>query len=241
MRRFIIFLLFFSSPFLFATEFRAFSSKDEKFEHWAEYSWAHSFGFGIEKKQNFGSLSYNFKYDVFEGFSGLHIANDVTDLTFRASWNPLIFSFNSSRLDMGLGALYHFQWHSVYDEHDIIANLNVKFSTAKNFLILARLGFGEKVTKIYGLSEKLKKEDPQFSILLKKKFQTGTEPYFSLASHTDYRYPSFCNPTYIFGLGQDFSDWFHLAFEGEFTFTDQFATVCYLESAIFRIRGRFKL
>jgi hypothetical protein len=240
MKKQLCFLLFvFFSSLAFA-EFN-----DGKITKFIEFDISSTTSRGIEQYNTPVSSEFGLVSHWWEGVTGFQAYEDSFDFTLTAqAWLPCTnWYFETARIALGLGGIYHFQrYKDISSEHDYIINSTFRYQSKSGTTISFYGGYAGKATKIDVLSSYVPwiyDNYPEAGFSVDKIWKNGFEIYFHHTLNDLYRYPLFCSPQYKLGAAINLDSGLRYSGDIAVRIADGYATSPYVDSLIFKLSARF--
>ncbi|MCR4823299.1 MAG: hypothetical protein K5873_10570 [Treponema sp.] len=238
--------LFFLIAFIFSCSFLSAEFNDGKLTKFIQLNIASTTNRGIERYNIPISTEIGLSHTWAEGFAGIQFYSDAFDFTSQATgWLPFAsWNFETSRIAIGLGGLYHFQrYKKISKEHDLLANTVFRYKTNSGTTINFNLGYSFKFTSLDALEDYMDEYmfDRHFNIVMQinKVFSNGFEIYIEHGLHDNYRYPLFATPHYLTGAALNFESGLRFAGDISVRIIDGYTTPPYIDSLIIKLSTRF--
>lgn len=235
----LAFILFFT----FSLSFAEFN--DGTVTKFFEFDMASSTTRGIEREERLYSGQAGLKARWFDAVAGMQAYEDAFDFTLAGTaWLPFAnWNFDTARIALGCGGLYHFQrYKDISSEHDYMFTTNFRYHSNSGFTISFWGGYSGKSTRIDELAEYvplIHDHYPAAGMVIDKIFSNGFEIYFRHATHDFYRYPVFCSPSYTIGGAINLDSGLRFGGEASLRIIDGYTTAPYVDSLILRMTARF--
>lgn len=218
---------------------------DGKFSRFVECNVSSTTTRGIERYNAPLSVQGGVESRWAEGVAGFQAYEKCFDFTAATKvWLPVTdWSFESSRIALGLGGVYHFQrYKGLSWEHDYILNSLFRYQNLYGTTITFYGGYAGKATKldaISGLGSRIYDDYPEAGILIDKVFQNGFEIYCEHALNDFYRYPLFCMPHYLLGGAVNLDSGLRFSGDVSMRISDGYAASPYVNSLILKFGMRY--
>ena len=200
---------------------------------------------GIERNESMASVQVGAISRWWEGCMGMQGYRDAFDFTASGQvWFPFTnFDFETSRIALGAGGLYHYQaYKNISREDDLIAFSTFRYQSKPGTTISFYGGYGFKFTKvlaIYDYTGYIRDRYPSMGMTIDKIWSNGFELYFEHALHDLYRYPLFCSPHYALGVAQNMDSGLRFGGELSMRVVDGYAASPYVDSLLFHLSMRY--
>lgn len=202
---------------------------------------------GLEQYKTLCSVQAGVENSWLESCAGIQVCKDCFDFTLapKVYFPFLDWHFDTSRIALGAGGIYHFQrYKDISFEHDFVFNTLFRYQNLSGMTIAFYGGYALKVTSLDALSEAgalstIRDDYPEAGILLDKVWKNGFELYFEHALNDTYRYPVFCTPHYLLGLAENFDSWLRFSGDISVRIADGYAAVPYINGLILRFGMRY--
>ncbi|MBQ8679776.1 MAG: hypothetical protein IJ530_08420 [Treponema sp.] len=230
---------------VFAFSHLSAESPQNTIKKFVEFDMSSSTTRGIEREQRLYSGQAGLNSRWFDCVAGIQNYEDVFDFTIAGTaWLPCVnWDFETARIVLGCGALYHFQrFRNVSSEHDYMFSSNFSYRSDSGFSITFWGGYCGKSTQIDALKEYvpfIHDHYPYAGIIIDKVFSNGFEIYFRHSTHDFYRYPVFCSPSYSLGAAINLESGLRFGGDASIRIIDGYTTAPYVDSLILRMTARF--
>lgn len=240
MRRFFTaFLLILTSSLLSADFY------DGKITRFVEAGFSSTTDRGIERFNTLFSAQAGLSSRWIDAIAGVQAYKDAFDVTIATeAWLPFAsWQFETARIALGAGCLYHFQrYKKISAEHDILLDSVFRYQSGSGTTITFRGGFAQKFTRLdalRGAVPKIYDDYPEFGMLIDKVWAGGFEIYFEHALHSLYRYPHFCTPHYLLGAAVNLDSGLRFSGDVSARIADGYSTSPYVNSFLLRFSARY--
>ena len=230
---------------LFLSSLASAEFNDGKLTKFIEIDLASTTSHGIEQYNTLFSSEFGLVSHWWEGITGFQAYDDSFDFTLGAqTWFPFtIWDFETSRIALGAGGIYHFQrYKDISSEHDYIFNTTFRYQSKSGTTISFYGGYAGKATKIDALPSSVAwiyDDYPEAGMLIDKIWQNGFELYFHHTLNDLYRYPLFCSPQYKLGAAINLDSGLRYSGDIALRIADGYAASPYIDSLIFKLSARF--
>ena len=242
MRRIFFLILFsISFPSLFA------GFNDGKVSKFIEFDLASTTTRGIERYNTTYSVSGGFNSHWVDAITGIQCYKDVFDYTLATEvWLPFTnWQFETSRIALGLGGLYHYQkYKDISSEHDFLFDTTFRYQSKAGTTISFTGGYAGKITHLDALAEigavsTIYDKYPQAGMLIDKVWSNGFELYFEHSLHSLFRYPLFCTPHYLLGAAVNVESGLRFSGDISMQIADGYAASPYVNGMILKFALRY--
>ena len=236
-------LLFFIFVMFSSLSFADFN--DGRLTKFISFDLASTTSRGIEQYNTLFSSEFGLASHWWEGITGFQAYEDSFDFTLSAqAWLPCAnWYFETARIALGLGGIYHFQrYKDISSEHDYILNTTFRYQSKSGTTISFYGGYAGKATKIDALSSDISwlyDDYPEAGFSVDKIWQNGFEIYFHHTLNDLYRYPIFCTPQYKLGAAVNLDSGLRYSGDIAVRIADGYAASPYVDSLILKLSARF--
>ncbi|MBR5096066.1 MAG: hypothetical protein IK094_03045 [Treponema sp.] len=234
------------ATFLFLSLASAFAAieplpQTERPKQFLQFDFAQSADRGIERKQNWFGMEYNFDWQPFVFFTAFQLDSRTTDLTIRSDYLPFTSRREKGHWRFGAATTYHLQrYNNSYWEHDLLEEFEIRWISNKGLTFTVRNGYAFRLTTFDAINDfHITDHDFVAFVEVDKLWSNGLELFTSLGSYNLYRYPRFFCPQWTFGAAYNIKDAVRLGVILDLSMTDFYASVAYFNHVLVRWNVRF--
>lgn len=215
--------------------------QDEKPKQFLQFDLSQETNRGINRKETWVGMQYNFDWQPFGFFGGFQIDSNTQDLTIKSDYLPFAGYHVNGVWRFGMATTYHMQrYKKSYRQHDILQEIEARWISTKGLTFTVRTGFSWRVTTFDAIKNfSISNGDLVVHAEVDKRWSNGLELFTALGSYSLYRYPLFFCPQWAFGAAYNIKDRVRLGAVVELSMTDFFASVAYFNSIVFKWNLRF--
>ena len=235
-------LLSFIILFLSHNAFAAIETlpNDKRPKQWLQFGVNKNTNRGIDRKQTWGGMEYNFDWQPFGAFLGFQMNSRMVDMTARTDYLPFAGWHDNGVWRFGAATTFHLQrFDGSYSEYDISEEIEARWISANGLTFTARTGFVWRITTFDAIKNfNIAEGDASAWAEIDKVWKKGLELFTSLGSYNIYRYTKFFCPQWTLGAAVNVKKVFRLACALELGMTDFWSSVAYFNHIMLKWNAR---
>ena len=158
-----------------------------------QFDLAHNTNRGIERKQSWLGMRYDFDWQPFGFFAAFQSDARTNDFTLKSDYLPFAGYHQNGVWRFGASTTYHMQrYKSSFTMHDILEEFEVRWISNYGLTFTVRNGYRFSLTTFDAIKDfRIKDHDFCVYAEVDKVWKNGLEIFTALGSYSLFNYPKF--------------------------------------------------